>query len=252
MKSRSLARKGWRLLSRSKWRALFFPLAAGIHKPSRLVQYACDLLWEHSERKMGIETYGNLSKEFIRQFCDDANAYTPTSYINLPQILSFINPGDVFIDIGCGKGRVIWFLGSRIKLKKIIGFEIVPELAEEAKRKLMIYQRTLKCPVDIIEGDASSVDLSQGNVFYLYNSFGEKTVSKLLANIERSLFQNKRRIRIIYMNPLHGNLLDSSSWLHPTANAPPFRIWIAISTSCYREGSWNMTGRVTDVHKHEQ
>jgi predicted RNA methylase len=228
---KALIRKGAKVCARDvNVQGVLISLAARIQKPgpslTYLIYYACDLFWRRSERKMGIETYGNLPHELVQQFCDDATAYEPTSFIDLPEILSYINPDDVFIDVGCGKGRVIWFVGSRLKLKKIIGVEIVPELVVQAKRNLVKYQRAMKCPIDIIEADATRVDLSQGNVFYLYNPFGEKTVAKLLANIRRSLLK-KRRIRIIYMNPSHGYLLDRTSWLHPTVThtVANLRVW---------------------------
>jgi SAM-dependent methyltransferase len=192
---------------------------------------------------MGIETYGILTHNIISTFSDQATAYIPTPFTVLPEILNYVHRNDVVVDIGCGKGRVIWFLGSRLRLKKIVGIEIVPELAERARRNLERYRRTLKCPVEIVEGDASKVDLSQGTVFYLNNPFGVEMLAKVLSNIRRSLKKHERNVLIVYKTPAHNlfpsartsdrfepleqsDLLDSSLWLREMSNTKTLRAWI--------------------------
>lgn len=152
-----------------------------------------------------------MTASYIRSFCSDATGYGQTSYSVLRYVLRYVGSGDVFVDLGCGKGRVIRFVASRRKLEKVIGIEIVPELAQIARSGVVNVD--LIAPVEVIEGDATSADLSQGTVYYLYNPFGRKTLRKVLRNIRKTLDSNPRRIRIIYSNPVWAALLDGSSWL---------------------------------------
>ena len=43
--------------------------------------------------------------------------------------------GDVFVDFGCGKGRVL-FLAARYRFARIIGVELSERMAEQARRNL--------------------------------------------------------------------------------------------------------------------
>ena len=52
-----------------------------------------------------------ISKEYQQ-------GYEPTPYHVLPEILRHISSGDVLVDLGCGKGRVLWFVATRKRLKK--------------------------------------------------------------------------------------------------------------------------------------
>jgi len=85
----------------------------------------------------------------VSDWCSDATRYQPMPYHLLHTVLTQINSDDVFVDLGCGKGRVLWFVGTRCKLKRIMGIEIVPELARSA-RKNMAKSRLLT-PVTIVE-----------------------------------------------------------------------------------------------------
>lgn len=174
---------------------------------------------------MGIETYGFIPDERLRTLCEDATAYQPTSFTFLPHLLQYVKRDDVFVDIGCGKGRVLLFLGIRGVVRRVIGIDVVPELVEVAKRNLEKYQGRLKCPVTIMLGDCTKVDLSEGTVFYLYNPFGSHTLTKLLDNIMRSMARHRRPVRIIYLNPSLGYILDATDWLTPKLKTATFSIY---------------------------
>jgi precorrin-6B methylase 2 len=139
-------------------------------------------------------------------------------------IQSYVGPEDVFVDLGCGKGRVIIFLAKRCRAKRILGVEIVPELAQIAEKN--IGKSRLLSPVQIIEGDASQIDLSDGTVFYLFNPFGQETLRRVLDNIHGSLTERPRKVRVLYYNPQFSHLLDNTSWLQSEQTASPsFRVW---------------------------
>ena len=166
------------------------------------------------ERLPGVTLKGALTPYRIRSQSPAAMAYIPTDLFALRNVLRYVGPEDVFVDLGCGKGRVLCFVAGRRKLKKVLGVEIVPELAQIARRK--VANSRLLTPVEVIEGDAAKADLNEGTVFYLFNPFGEKTLRKVLSNIETSLSSNPRGIRILYYNPRCADVLDNTPWLQPS------------------------------------
>jgi predicted RNA methylase len=160
----------------------------------------------------------------IKDECPDAVKYTPTGYAVLPSLLQQLTRDDVFIDLGCGKGRVVMFLAARRTIRRVIGVEIVPDLAQIAKTNLK--KLSLLTRVDIIEADASKVDLSEGTVYFMFNPFGETTLRKVLDNIKKSLQARPRKIRILYHVPECAEVLDKASWL--TSNGgrgSSLRVW---------------------------
>lgn len=167
-----------------------------------------------SERRDGLVTDGELEiPPKIKDACLDAVKYQPMSYSLLPLILPYVKDSDVFVELGCGKGRVLWFVAKRRRLKKAIGIEIVPELAEIARRNTKL---KLLTPVQIIEGNVANADLREGTVYFMANPFGEDTLRRVLRNIETSLLTNPRHIQIVYRNPVWGHVLDNTYWLKPS------------------------------------
>jgi SAM-dependent methyltransferase len=193
---------------------------------TRLLSFVVGRVLSASESSIGVLTQGNAE---ITAWCSDGVKYEPTPYHVLPAILRHISSDDVFVDLGCGKGRVPLFVATRRRLKKVVGIEIDPQLAQIARENMA------KCgpitPVSIVEADVLEVDLSEGSVFFLFNPFGEKTLRKVLENIRNSLRRHPRNIRILYLNPKHAHALDDAAWLRPTKNnaaaflAKEFRVW---------------------------
>jgi predicted RNA methylase len=122
-----------------------------------------------------------------------------------------LTPDDVFIDIGCGAGRVIFFIAAQ-NLKKVIGVELNEELIDAARQNY----RALKLrnsPVEIVCADAAVFNMDEGTIFFMYNPFGYKTLRKVVANIKKSIEASPRKIRIVYYGLWHRHLLDDEDWL---------------------------------------
>jgi len=122
-----------------------------------------------------------------------------------------MEPDDTVVDLGCGKGRVVC-CAARFKIKKAVGIEINPRHVRTAfqnSRRL----RGRKAEIQIIEGLAQEADLSGATVFYLFNPFGSSTLREVLAKIEACIVLAARPIRIAYVTPECGEVLDGSGWL---------------------------------------
>lgn len=174
---------------------------------------------EHFEdKKLGVETsdftsFENVPSAFTFGINRDGKKYQPTYYKKLKKCAEYLafQKDDVLVDIGAGKGRALFFF-SKYKLKKVIGIEFKRELAEIA-RKNLAHVKGGHCPIEIVEGDAANADLSEGTIYFLYNAFGPATLTNVLNSISESLKVRPRKIRILYMNGIHMDLISSQDWL---------------------------------------
>ena len=164
------------------------------------------------DEKLGIETGQFISKE-DHSLHKDMSPSIPTPYPILRKVFDRLRlgPQDIFVDIGCGKGRAVFMAGAK-NIKKAVGIELNGDIIAIALDNL----RSIKTPlaaVEFVRGDAASVSLNEGTVFFMYNPFGYKTLSKVMNNIKASLADKPRRIRIAYYSPVHRELFDSGDWL---------------------------------------
>jgi predicted RNA methylase len=103
---------------------------------------------------------------------------------------------DVFMDVGCGKGRELCLLARR-PLKKCIGIEIDRDLARIAAANARSL-RGRRCPIEIVTGDAVDADYSEATVIWFCHPFGERTMRHVAGRIRASLVAAPRRVRIIH------------------------------------------------------
>lgn len=165
------------------------------------------------DKKMGIETEGNFTSKDDFNLYKDGERYFPTFYGRLQRMVDYLRLGekDVFVDIGCGKGRVVFFVALQ-KLNKVIGLEVDKDLIDIGRKNLKNLKLS-NSPIELIHADATNFDLREGTVFFMFNPFGIKTLEKVINNIKESLTVNPRKIRIVYYAPAYYSLLDSQNWL---------------------------------------
>lgn len=170
---------------------------------TRLMLKFNSALWEY---RLGINSRG-----FFKTPC--SHDYATMSYLEIMSILRSLSlkSSDVFVDLGCGKGRVL-YCASRFQVQEIIGVEInkvLCDIAERNARKL----RGKKSRIKIINVSAEGFDYRRGTVYYLFNPFDVSTLSSVLTKIEQSARLHPRKIRIVYVNPVHEFLLRKSGCL---------------------------------------
>lgn len=104
---------------------------------------------------------------------------------------------DGILDVGCGKGRMLYYF-SKYNFGKIDGLEYSHDLVCIARSN--IYKLQLKC--NVIEADAKTYDLLDGyNWFYMFNPFGEEVMKGFVKNLLSSVERKPRFIRVVYFNP---------------------------------------------------
>ncbi|MHB9154869.1 MAG: SAM-dependent methyltransferase [Endomicrobiales bacterium] len=156
---------------------------------------------------------------------EDAACYQATAGSHVEAMLEYLRlgPEDVFVDLGCGKGRVMCRVAME-RVKKVVGVELRKELYEAA-REIMRGVRPVS-PVEVYQEDAAGFLSTDGTVFYLFNPFGGNTVREVVKNIRESLRLNPRSIRIVYNNCVHGEYLESADWLVKEGRVPGTVTWV--------------------------
>ena len=139
--------------------------------------------------------------------------YATIGYQHVRKILRVMSPGpeDVFYDIGCGMGRILC-VAAQQPVRKCVGVELQEPLCQIARRNAASL-RGRKAPIEIVRADATTVDLADGTIYFMFNPFGPETLRDTLANIRRSLAQNPRSIKIVYYHAKYQSVIDDMDWL---------------------------------------
>ena len=138
---------------------------------------------------------------------DDSNSdeyrypYEPTSYQVLERLVAseLIEPGDVVLDYGCGKGRVDFFLSYR-KMVKTIGIEYDDHIYQEAmeNRKTVIS----KVKPEFVLARAEEYEVpAEVNRCYFFNPFSVEIFHKVMARILESYYEDPREVFLFFYYP---------------------------------------------------
>lgn len=141
-----------------------------------------------------------------------------SDYDVLKKILKNITleDSDVFVDIGCGNGRVInYLLTSKYKCR-VIGIEKNSELAAVAAETFRKKGR-----VSVVCADAEVALPPEGTVFYIYCPFEAAQLERVLINIEHSA---QDAIKLIYVDDVNSSVvLCRDGWQPDCTDSIPLR-----------------------------
>ncbi|MBQ7888958.1 MAG: class I SAM-dependent methyltransferase [Erysipelotrichaceae bacterium] len=128
--------------------------------------------------------------------------YEPTPYQVLERILDtgLITEKNHLMDMGCGKGRVSFFL-SMFTGCKSTGVDFDSNLIELANQNNLHFSKSEL--VNFVCQNAESVELSDEDVFYFFNPFSEKILRSVMSRIIESYYVNPRNIRLFFYYPSH-------------------------------------------------
>jgi SAM-dependent methyltransferase len=132
-----------------------------------------------------------------------------------------------FIDLGCGKGRVL-LMASAYPFKRIVGVEFMPNLVSAAQKNISGYssdrQRCRK--IETLCMDARDFQFPSGPlVVYLFNPFSESTFAQVLENLHRSVEQMPRPVYIAYRFTEFEGLLTQAVWLEKAAGEEQWAVY---------------------------
>ena len=105
-----------------------------------------------------------------------------------------VQDGDLLVDVGCGRGRVLnHWLGLR-KNVDIVGIEIDPEIASETRRRLGRFAN-----VTVLAGDAAEALPADASLLYLFNPFN----GHVMERFKRSVSERCPSATLLYYHPIY-------------------------------------------------
>lgn len=140
--------------------------------------------------------------------------YQATRVLPLRRLFKELNfPQDItFVDIGCGKGRVL-LIASEFGFKEVIGIEFSSLLCSIAEKNITTYseQTNSKTSFLVLNLDILNYQYNDNeDVFFLYNPFDEIILEKVIQKITASLKRRNRRIWMIYANAIHKDIIENN------------------------------------------
>ena len=116
-----------------------------------------------------------------------------------------------FLDIGCGKGRVL-MLASDAPFQRIVGVELSPALTAIAENNMAKWSAAShRCSdIDILNVDALAAPIPDSPaVLYIYNSFNLYVMLPLLERLRALALARSTPIDLIYAKPQQAHLVDA-------------------------------------------
>ncbi len=177
------------------------------------------------DRKYGTDTSGYLSPEELvtGQAHDSLNygysAIAPSVFHEafrrwretLPAVAGRIE-AYTFVDVGCGKGRVL-LLAAEQPFRKVIGVELNPELARIARRNVALRFERSKAKIRVVQEDAANFDWPQTPLLvYLYNPFDCSLIEQLADHLAAAAKYGGGLLDLLYVNPTCAHVLTSKGY----------------------------------------
>jgi cyclopropane fatty-acyl-phospholipid synthase-like methyltransferase len=178
---------------------------------------ACEDWWFDTTRH--VQTSGLVARPAASKIVGeikDSYIYGPVRVANAHAALRDLPLGGgdysryTFIDMGSGKGRVL-FVAAEYPFRKVIGVEFSNALHDEAVANLKRYKYPGRRCADIepVHVDARDFEFPNDNlVIYLFNPFGPEVMEKMLANLERSLETHPRHAIVVMLWPDHSDVVE--------------------------------------------
>ncbi len=122
-----------------------------------------------------------------------------------------------FCDLGCGKGRVL-LVAADLPFAHVIGVEVEEALYRTALRNV----EPLSERIEVFWLDATQFQLPAGPlVLFLFNPFEGEVLDDILRRMP-----NEREIWLMYLNPLHGQLVSDAGFQAAAAGGAEPTHWV--------------------------
>lgn len=169
--------------------------------------------WRYGTETRRVVSRAKLEAELANR--DHAVSYQPTKERPFFDLMRRLNlpPASTFVDVGCGKGKVLLMAAQLSSLTRVLGLELSPRLCEQARKNIQIFQASgkLRAPIEVLQADAAKrVPGPSENVFFLYNPFDDAVLRLFLDRLRESLAAHPRQVWILYSVPVHAGVLDVS------------------------------------------
>jgi hypothetical protein len=193
--------------------AFAFGLASG----QRFLNYRA----KHFDQRFGLNTAGTIFNPGLgvtSRNLELCNHYEPCIPECVSEILANLGlPFDdyAFVDLGSGKGTAM-IVASTFPFERIVGVEWSSKLAKISRENVHNYRSHWQCcrNSEVIEGDASEYAFPDvPTVVFLYNTFKEDLMRRVLQNLGDSLAANPRPVVVLYYNPVCKGVFAEADFL---------------------------------------
>jgi SAM-dependent methyltransferase len=159
------------------------------------------------EKKYGLRTTGidDLTKSMNIEEREHASIYQPVNFYTAEALFSQVDALDLqggFLDMGCGKGRVL-AMAAAFGFTEIIGVDFSAQLCYEANNNTKLLAEKYQTATITIEcEDARDYNIPNTiSVIFLFNPFDDLVMDDFLKQVKKSLLERPRRLKILYANP---------------------------------------------------
>lgn len=156
---------------------------------------------------------------------------TPTKIVQaLVKSVSVPRESTTFVDLGCGKGRVL-ITGILLGFADVIGIEFAENIAAIADKNLRAVFADKPASTWSIENiDATAFTPPQKDLLiFLYNPFDANVLSGV-TNWMKHHAAKGHKIHIIYYNPQHADVLDAQPFLQPIKLPIAMRVKLSLTS----------------------
>ena len=130
---------------------------------------------------------------------------TPVNVVRRMLKLAGVGPDDVVYDLGCGDGRILFMAVEEFEVRRAVGYDINPSMAEPLQEK--IENIGLEDRIEVVNANFFEVDLSPASVVTMYLTTSGN--SKLRPKLEEELGDGARVVSHDF--PVHNWTTDKSS-----------------------------------------
>lgn len=108
-------------------------------------------------------------------------------------------PGYTFVDLGCGKGRVL-LVASEFSFQRVVGVDISAELCAIARRNVELFRPASRSDITVFHGDATQFDFPDtALLIHLYHPFDPELTVRILDRLGISIAERPRRVVVAYL-----------------------------------------------------
>lgn len=168
------------------------------------------------EKYFGIQTTGR-----VHSSVPGCGYYSALPYRVTFRILKNLRltNADVFVDVGCGKGRVVC-CACRLPLRRVVGLELNKGLLQEAIENVAA-MRGVRSEFEPVAGPAQQYDFRDATVVFFFNPFEQEPMVQVINKLGVSYKTSARRIRIAYANCIYEKPMYAATWLRKCEEWPP-------------------------------
>lgn len=204
------------------------------------------------ERRAGISTTGIITPEELGFSSQYRVRYQPSHWRTLYRMLprDAVGADDVFVDFGCGMGRVMYQAAERYPFRRVEGVELSRELLAIADANIERNRPRLRCQdVRLVESDALEYEIPDDvTVAFFFNPFQGPIFEHVVDRLVKSVQAHPRPLRLIYLNPVEEPILLRAGFrkVRHLSGLRPGREWRRSNAACMYELTVGPAGASAD------